>query len=324
MKILRLKVPFAAMHGIVQSKSINPFLFAALASLTLYQPAFADASSDLTSLSLDQIFNMEVVSASKVVQKISDVPGSVSVVTAKDIKDYGYRSLADILRSMRGMYVSYDRNYSYIGTRGIGRPGDLNTRLLILIDGKRINDAIYDTGAAGTEFPIDVELIDRVEFVSGPGSAIYGSSAFFGVINVITKTGASFQGGELSTSFASYDTRQGRATFGKKLDNGVDFLVSASGLNSKGQDLYFPEFDSAESNGGVARGLDYDRYKKLFAKVSAGDFTVSGYLSQRTKGIPTASYGQQFNDPRSQTVDEYGSVYASYKRELSKTLDLYC
>ncbi|MFS0757550.1 TonB-dependent receptor [Noviherbaspirillum sp. 1P10PC] len=323
MILFRAKATLLTMNGKSSLESMNLFISAAVASLILQPPAFAAHSPDLTSLSLDQIFNMEIVSASKIAQKVSDVPGSVSVVTAQDIKDYGHRSLADILQSMRGIYISYDRNYSYIGTRGIGRPGDFNTRLLILIDGKRTNDAIYDTGAAGTEFPIDVELIDRVEFVPGPGSAIYGSSAFFGVINVITKSGASFQGGELSTHVASYDTRYGRATFGKKLDNGLDVLVSASGLNSKGPDLYFPEFDSIESNNGVARGLDYDRYKKFFAKVSAGDFTLSGYLSQRTKGIPTASYGQQFNDPRSQTVDEYASLYASYKRELSRTLDLY-
>src|SRR5215510_5375492 len=76
---------------------------------------------DLTETSLEELRKIEVnsvYSASKYLQKVTEAPSSVNIVTADEIKKYGHRTLADILRSVRGFYVVYDRNYSYIGTRG--------------------------------------------------------------------------------------------------------------------------------------------------------------------------------------------------------------
>lgn len=272
---------------------------------------------------IEQLLNLEVITASKIPQKISEVPSSVSVITADDIRRYGYPTLAAILRSVRGVYVTYDRNYNYVGTRGSGRPGDFNTRLLILIDGRRLNDLVYDQGSVGTEFPIDVNLIDRVEFVPGPGSAMYGSSAFFGVVNVITKTGAAYQGTALTAGAASGDTRQARLASGFSRVNGADLLLGASWFDSKGKDLYFPEYDDQATHFGVAQKRDHDLAKRAFAKLSVGKLSALAYFGRRTKGIPTASYGQQFNDPRSHTVDEYASAGASYQSALTDTLEIY-
>jgi iron complex outermembrane receptor protein len=96
-----------------------------------------------------------VYGASKYEQKLIEAPAAVSIVTSLDIKRNGYRTLADILRSVRGFYTTYDRNYHYLGMRGFSRPGDYNTRFLLLVDGHRINDSIYNTASIGTEFPVD-------------------------------------------------------------------------------------------------------------------------------------------------------------------------
>ncbi|MDM5177115.1 TonB-dependent receptor [Massilia sp. DJPM01] len=298
-------------------------LAAALASMANIAVAGADQPQDLNALPIEQLLNLEIITASKFAQKISEAPSSVSVITEEDIRRFGYRSLADILRSVRGVYVTDDRNYSYVGTRGSGRPGDFNTRLLILVDGRRLNDMVYDQGAAGNEFPIDISLVERVEFVPGPGSAMYGSSAFFGVVNVITKTGAAFQGSTASASAASSATRQARLASGFARASGVDLLLGASWLERKGSDQYFPEYDDAAHNFGLARNLDHDSYKRAFAKLSWGSFAASAYFGRRTRGIPTASYGQQFNDPRSRTTDEYASASASWQAALSPTLEVH-
>lgn len=298
---------------------------AASALSSLATPAIAahDHAQDLNALPLEQLLNLDIITASRFPQKISEAPSSVSVITADDIARFGYRSLADILRSVRGVYVTDDRNYSYVGTRGSGRPGDFNTRLLILVDGSRLNDMVYDQGAVGTEFPVDVSLIERVEFVPGPGSAVYGSSAFFGVVNVITKTGASHPGTSASAAVASAGTRSARVATGITRANGIDLLLGASWLARQGDDQYFPEFDDGANNGGVARQLDHDRYQRAFARLSWGGFAASAYAGRRTKGIPTASYGQQFNDPRSRTVDQYASASAAWTTSLGPTLDLH-
>ncbi len=165
---------------------------------------------DLTEMSVEDLLNIKVETvygASRYQQKVTEAPASITIISADEIKKYGYRTLADILRSIRGVYVTNDRNYSYIGVRGVARPGDYNTRVLLLIDGHRINDSIYDLATIGTEFPLDVDLIERVEFVRGPSSSLYGTNAFFGVINIITKRGRDLKGLEVSGeagNFASY------------------------------------------------------------------------------------------------------------------------
>src|SRR5690349_1583926 len=116
-------------------------------------------------MSLDQLMKIEVDSvygASKYLQKVTQAPSSVTIVTAEEIHKYGYRSLADILRHVRSFYVTYDRNYSFVGVRGFLRPGDYNDRILLLVDGHRTNEDVYESALIGTEFPLDVDLIERV------------------------------------------------------------------------------------------------------------------------------------------------------------------
>ncbi|MBU0593186.1 MAG: TonB-dependent receptor [Gammaproteobacteria bacterium] len=314
-----------------KSEPIKKFKFSASAFCKLscllcaflgFPQAHAE-TPDLTSLSIEQLLNVEVFTASKFTQKVNEAPSTVSIISAEDIRRYGYRTLADALKSLRGVYVAYDRNYSYLGTRGFGRPGDFNTRILLLIDGYRLNDNIFDQAPLGTDFPLDMALIERIEYVPGPGSAIYGANAFFGVINVITKQGKALGGTELSLDLASLGTTKARASLGRTLDNGSDLLLSVSGFDSKGKDRYFPEFDDPASNNGVAQNLDYDRYQQFFAKWIQGAVTLTASMDDRKKGIPTASYAQVFNDPRSHTVDQHTFLKLAYTDTLSPKLDIH-
>jgi len=206
--------------------------------------------------------------------------------------------------------------------RGFARPGDYNSRILLLVDGNRLNDAVYDTASIGTEFPLDVDLIERVEFVAGPGSSIYGSNAFFGVINVITRNGRSVGGVEAAGSAASARTTKGRATAGGVLDTGLDWIVSATHYDNRGKDLYFAAYDTPETNGGVAQGLDYDRYKSFFGKASYRGFTLAAAWADRKKGVATGAADTVFNDPRSYVRDAQGYVDLRYDGPLGETTDV--
>jgi iron complex outermembrane receptor protein len=280
------------------------------------------ATRDLTTLPIEQLLTLEVYSASKFPQKISEAPSAVTIITAADIKAYGHRTLADILRSIRGLYVTNDRNYQYLGARGFGRPGDYNSRLLMLVDGYRLNDNVYDGALIDTGFPVDVDLIERVEFVPGPGSAVYGNNAFFGVVNVITRSARDVQGLELSAEAGSADTHKERATYGRSNPDGVSYLLSATNFDSDGENLFYPEFDDPTQNNGVAVGLDHDRHQSLFTKISSGAFLLTAGHVERTKGIPTASYEQIFNDPRSHTVDTQTFANLQFEDDLASGLNL--
>ncbi|MCH7600018.1 MAG: NAD(P) transhydrogenase subunit alpha [Myxococcales bacterium] len=147
-----------------------------------------DVVQDLLEKSLEELLNLEVptvYAASKREQSITNAPASVTIVTADEIAKFGYRNLAEVLGSIRGVHVIYDRNYHHIGVRGFNRPGDYDSRILKLIDGQRVNENVYGSGQSGTDSLIDLDIIERIEFVRGPGSALYGTSAFFGTINIV-------------------------------------------------------------------------------------------------------------------------------------------
>ena len=88
------------------------------------------------------------------------------------------------------MYMTNDRNFSLLGVRGFGKPGDYNSRILLLVNGHRVNDNVFGQAEIGAEFGLDPAMFERVEIIRGPASSLYGDSAFFAVVNVITRTGA--------------------------------------------------------------------------------------------------------------------------------------
>lgn len=281
----------------------------------------SDATADpvaggLATLSLEELTALKVQTvygASKREQKTTEAPSSVSIVLRDDIQKHGYRTLGDILNSVRGFYVTYDRGYNYIGVRGFNRPGDFGGRMLLMVDGHRLNDGVYDTAASGTDFPLDVDLIERVEVIRGPGSSLYGNNAFFGVINVVTRRGRDLEGAELGGSAGSFDTWTGRASYGQHLTNGLEWLVSGSLYESAGAArLGFPEF--------VAKNLDGGWSRQAFASVKYKGVTLQGGFSRRQKDWPTAAYGTvpDAQSPRLGTVDERAWADLKFEREFAR------
>jgi iron complex outermembrane receptor protein len=269
------------------------------------------SDDEASSLSLEDLLKVDVFSTTRYVRELSSAPSAASVITAADIRAQGYRNLADILKSLPGLYITYDRNYSYLGSRGYGKVGDWNSRILFLVDGHRINENIYDGAYIGNDFILDISLIDRLEYVAGPAAAmLYGNNAFFGVVNIVTKTGQQIDGGEAALGFASAQGRDARATFGKRYDTGLDLLFSVSGLDNDGRNLYMPEF------GGTAHHLDYEHAGRAFAKIGYGEFTLELAHNSRRKGVPNASYNQVFDDSRSRTDDAQTFADLNYNHPL--------
>jgi iron complex outermembrane receptor protein len=251
------------------------------------------SGTDLSSLSLEQLMDIPISGASKYEQRQADVAAAVSIITRDDIKTFGWRTLGEALASLPGIHTTYDRQYIYLGTRGFGLPGDFNTRVLLTVNGNRWNDVVYDGASFDRTLPLDLDLIERIEFIPGPGSAVYGQNALFGVVNVVTRTGSGIDGAEVA---GSYDGRpravQGRATWGKRLENGLDTLLSASGFEAEGQDLFFDYGSTGVS--GVAAGLDGENDKEFFASVAGGPWAFDFAYGDRRKDDPTAVY---FSDP---------------------------
>ena len=200
-------------------------------------------------------------------------------------------------------------------------PGDYNSRVLLLVYSHRINDPVYDGAAIGTDSPVDVDLIERVEIVRGPSSSLYGTNAFFGVINVITKRGRDIKGTELSGETSSYHSNKGRLTYGNKFQSGLEFIVSGLYYYSGGQpSLFYTEFDMPAQNHGLAQKMDQDRAQNYFAKASYGDFTLQGGYVGCKKRVPTAAYATIFNNGRDTTTDNRGYLDLKYQHEFGNHL----
>ena len=278
--------------------------------------------ADLWKLSIEELMNITIESVSKFEQKVVEAPASITIITSDDIKKFGYRNLPDILRSVRGLFVNYDRNYNYVGFRGFSRPGDYDTRILILIDGHRLNEPIYDSPGTGGDFILDVDLIDRVEVIRGPSSSLYGSSAFMGIINVKTKRGKDIEGVEVSGAGGRFSTYNGRLSYGNKFENGLELLVSGSGFGSDGdRRLFYQEFNDPTTNNGIAKNRDGEQGQSFFGSLSYKGFSLAAGYVNREKDVPTGSFETVFN-AHSSTTDRKGFVDLKYEHEFAGNLGL--
>jgi iron complex outermembrane receptor protein len=246
----------------------------------------------------------------------------VTVITAEEIRHYGWRTLAEILNSQRGFYTSNDRNYTYVGVRGFLRPGDYNSRLLLLLNGHRMNDNLYDSAYFGNEFPLHVDLIDRIEIVRGPGSSLFGTDAVFAVVNVITRAPTAQPSVEIMGDVGSSWSRSGRITASVTRGRLATTLSGTLLDNPGASRLFFPEFAASQTNDGYADNIDGERAARAFWDLRYGDFSLQSLYASRFKIIPTAAYATNFNDPGTRTTDAFAYFDAEYRHSLTAATDL--
>lgn len=220
---------------------------------------------------------IEVSTSARYVQNSGQSSQVTYIVTDEEISNFSLRTVGEILSFLPGLYVSTDGTYGYLTARGIGRPGDYNSRLLFLVDGTRVNDNIYDAGLIGSNFYIDPQLIERVEYSPGSGSAVYGNNAFLGVVNIITKRGLKMQGTKLGLQQTDDHQRQWTLSYGDRDFTGREGWLSYS--HSQRQQIGFskrnsPSFLTAQQalntdlNHKLAGSYRYRRWQLQLAGVS--------------------------------------------------------
>lgn len=292
------------------------YLALPLLALAAASPAQAE---DLTRLSLEDLLNVDVEGASRYAQPISEAPATASVINADDIRRYGYTQFSEALRMARGVYTSYDRTYTYLGVRGFSRPGDYNSRVLMLVDGARSNDTVYDQAMVGNEAPIALDWVKRIEFVPGPASALYGGNALFGVANAVLWSGADLNGSRVSAETGTGGIMGINVLSGRQLDDGADWVAGISSWKRKGESLTYPEFEAAGIPGGKVRGLDGENYVKAFAKYSNRGWRFLATYSNRYKDVPTAYYTTTAGAAGTNTRDEHLHLDLTHSTALSPT-----
>jgi outer membrane receptor for ferrienterochelin and colicins len=281
-----------------------------------------DETPSLKFTSLEELLNTPVSSAAKYLQHIHEVPASVSIITSEEIEQFGFQTLDEALMTITGFYTSNDRNYSYLGIRGFSRPTDYNNRILLLIDDHIANENVFNSALIGSELGLDMDMIDRIEIVRGPGSCLYGTNAMFAVINIVTKSSTIIDGTQFSGKMGSFGRKQAALLCGHQWNENINLALSAQVESVDGQDLYFKEYDDPAMNDGVAHDVDWDKNYGFYTQFGIRSLSLYALFTSREKAIPTGSWDTNFNDPRATTLDERQYVGLSYRRELSRHIQL--
>jgi iron complex outermembrane receptor protein len=182
-------------------------------TLTLLGGALhAQENPDLTSLSVDDLMNVEVTSVSRKGQKLSDTAAAVFVITQDDIQRSGATSIPEILRIVPGLDVARLTGNSWaISARGSN--GQYANKLLVMIDGRNVYTPLF----AGVFWDVQdtlIEDIDRIEVIRGPGGTLWGANAVNGIINIITKHAIETQGRLVSVGSGDVDGSSASARYG--------------------------------------------------------------------------------------------------------------
>jgi len=282
-------------------------------------PAGVDpAKQDLNSLTLEQLMQVKVVSAALHPQTLQDAPASVTIITAEDIRKYGYRTLGEALAAVRGFYLNNDRTYETVGVRGFDLPGDYSSHILVMVNGYNMADNIFDYMLyLGNDFPIDMNLIKQIEIIRGPASALYGSNAIFATINIVTKSPGEAGPLALTADTGSFGEKKGQivetASFG-----GVKFLVSGSVFNNTGESpLFFPQFNTPQNNYGEAIDMNGEKGYHFFSTLVWRNWTVTAAFAGHDQVQPISWGPTIFNNRGTTNADNRDFVDAVYDRQVA-------
>lgn len=256
------------------------FIVIIFSTISLYSQE--KSLDELLELNLEELMNLEVVSATKTVQKIYDAPATVRVITAKQIIDRGYVTLEEALSDLPGFQFRNIVGFnSYVFQRGIPSQNNL---ILVLVDGIQINELNSGGFYGGAQY--NLSNVERIEVVYGPASALYGTNAVSGIINIITNDPKNNKGFSISVLYGTFNTLNTDLSYGyynEKSDFG--FLFSGMFKQTEKADLSGKKGD----NNWTENMENFEDDFSFDAKITFKNFT-SGIIFQDKQASRTTNY----------------------------------
>jgi outer membrane receptor protein involved in Fe transport len=263
----------------------------------------------------------EVTAASRVTESVEDAPSSVTIITGQELRAMGYPTIAEALRGVRGLYVGNDTAYDSVGVRGFSRPGDYGSRVLVLLDGHPLNDNYVGQSYFGYDGRVDLADIDRIEIVRGPGSVVYGTGAFLGVINLVTRGRSGSTHTEAGLTAAGNGVGAARAMQQVTFSPDAGVWTSVSAAHGAGADYYFKEYASDPATRGYSNGNDGFDAGNVTGRAWYRWATLEWYVNSRKKDLPSAVAGGIFGDGRLHYTDTRGTAELRLEPVLAKQIE---
>lgn len=276
-------------------------------------------------------FRDEIVQgASKHPESPAEAPATVTLVTAEDIRRYGFRTLADVLNfASLGNFTHNDRRYDFAGSRGLFFFEDFNTRVLVMLNGHPLNEPWNNFAGLGREMLVPLELAERIEIVYGPSALLYGGYSLYGLVNVVTHSGGSLAGTrvmlrtgaagerEATVSYGAEGVAGAQATRWNVLGAGGVYRSSGDNLDLPVREVGYPVNNSGSTAwGGPQSGTDFEKSPFGFLHAQYGELSLMARAGYRRKGVPLAPYETIYGSRDSYVRDDKSFVDAMWEHEL--------
>lgn len=284
-------------------------------SLSGFRPVQRDvviAANQQLAIELELFSSDSVEAASRLEEPVELAPASVSLISSQELRAMRYPTVAEALRGTRGVFLSDDRGYQALGFRGFGRLGSYGNRVLVTLDGAPLNDDWVWSSFVGFDLRTDLEDIDHIEVVRGPGSVLYGTSAFSGVVNLVTRSDDAPSGREVGVSVAADGVARARARVTQRFGNDASVWASVGAGQSTGRDFFFPEYvlDGPPQVAGYSRSVDRARFATFTGRARYHALSLSWSLHHHDKQLPTGQFETLLGDGRTHQADTRGFVEA--------------
>jgi iron complex outermembrane receptor protein len=276
-------------------------------------PATTDEPSNAAAvMSAAAVEEDVVVGAAKREQTLGNVASAVTVISGDRLRRFGYRTLAEALRGVAGLFISDDHMTSRLGIRGLQILGDFNTRILVLVDGATVNEPWNQFAGLDWDSPVTIDEIERIEVIRGPVSSVYGTNAFFGIINIVTRGaagGARNWARVTATTFKATSVAAGFAT------GDVDHQLrgSVAALYRGGEAVPLADLGSKDLPDGMIgwHGALAGSYQGAFAQVRA---------YRRVRELTYAPYGTNIGSTANRNYDTQLMTEGGYTRTIGTKL----
>jgi iron complex outermembrane receptor protein len=247
---------------------------------------------DVTTLSMEDLMNIQVTSVSKRTQKVADAAAAIFVITQEDLRRSGATSIPEALRLVPGLEVArIDENKWAIGSRGFN--GRFDNKLLVLIDGRSVYTPLF-SGVYWNVQDVMLEDLDRIEVIRGPGATLWGANAVNGVINIITKKARATQSATATVGGGNEERGSVATRYGSKIGSDTYYRVYGKYFNWGPSE--YPSGMTAHDGWDTVRG----GFRADYAPARADTFTVQGDLYH-------SNYGETLTVPS--FIAPYSSTY---------------
>ena len=248
------------------------------------------AIENIFKMSIEELMNINIVSASLREETLSQAAAPMYIVTASDIKERGYTTLKDAIEDVPGFIDLSDTNENIAGVRGAY--ASTTNKILIMINGHRMNS--LSLGRYNTDQYIGMDAVERIEFIMGPGSVLYGTGAVIGVVNIITKEGADADGVSLHSRFGSFHDEHS-ITYGQVSDE-INVFANFTYLDGEGDEISQPAYLDVVPGGQTQAPGDiyWNRYPENWSGLLSFQYKTFDVTIRRghaSRGTPRAANG---------------------------------